>query len=206
MATSATPRMQRYARSICPFWPATSSSPSWRCPWCWSRSSSRSPAAFPQHRKIARWTFPLWLYVSVTGVITYVMLRLAQGSVSGMPVSERIPEPARRPPHPDDGTRQLLQWGRPWWARACFAAILLQTLLGGFSPTGASTNTGWFALIVALMCTPLRRSAADPRHRQVAPQPLQRPPPLSVRSDILFPYWRARKWRSPSTKFFFLAT
>lgn len=31
----------------------------------------------PQHRKIARWTFPLWLYVSVTGVITYLMLRLA---------------------------------------------------------------------------------------------------------------------------------
>ena len=35
---------------------------------------------FPQHRKVARWTFPLWLYVSATGVITYVMLRLAQGS------------------------------------------------------------------------------------------------------------------------------
>lgn len=34
----------------------------------------------PQHRRVARWTFPLWLYVSVTGVITYVMLRLAQGS------------------------------------------------------------------------------------------------------------------------------
>jgi len=32
---------------------------------------------FPQHRRIARWTFPLWLYVSVSGVITYVMLRLA---------------------------------------------------------------------------------------------------------------------------------
>jgi putative membrane protein len=32
----------------------------------------------PQHRKVARWTFPLWLYVSVTGVITYIMLRLAQ--------------------------------------------------------------------------------------------------------------------------------
>jgi putative membrane protein len=32
---------------------------------------------FPQHRRIARWTFPLWLYVSVTGVVTYVMLRLA---------------------------------------------------------------------------------------------------------------------------------
>jgi len=35
---------------------------------------------FAQHRKVARWTLPLWLYVSVTGVITYVMLRLAQAS------------------------------------------------------------------------------------------------------------------------------
>ncbi len=34
---------------------------------------------FPQHRKVARWTLPIWLYVSVTGVITYAMLRLAQG-------------------------------------------------------------------------------------------------------------------------------
>jgi putative membrane protein len=34
----------------------------------------------PQHRAVARWTFPLWLYVSVTGVITYVMLRLAMGT------------------------------------------------------------------------------------------------------------------------------
>jgi putative membrane protein len=33
----------------------------------------------PMHRKIARWTFPIWLYVSITGVITYAMLRLAIG-------------------------------------------------------------------------------------------------------------------------------
>lgn len=26
------------------------------------------------HRKLARWTFPIWLYVSVTGVAVYVML------------------------------------------------------------------------------------------------------------------------------------
>jgi putative membrane protein len=32
----------------------------------------------PQHRRVARWTFPLWLYVSVTGVVTYAMLRLAR--------------------------------------------------------------------------------------------------------------------------------
>ncbi len=28
----------------------------------------------PAHRRIARWTFPLWLYVSVTGVLVYWML------------------------------------------------------------------------------------------------------------------------------------
>jgi putative membrane protein len=33
----------------------------------------------PQHRKVARWTLPLWLYVSITGVVTWAMLRLAQG-------------------------------------------------------------------------------------------------------------------------------
>jgi uncharacterized membrane protein YozB (DUF420 family) len=29
---------------------------------------------FDRHRIIARWTYPLWLYVSVTGVIVYLML------------------------------------------------------------------------------------------------------------------------------------
>ncbi|MGD0831493.1 MAG: hypothetical protein ABR907_11145 [Terracidiphilus sp.] len=55
---------------------------------------------------------------------------------------------------PNDGTRQLLQWGGSMLAAGVLATLLLQTLLGGFSPTGASTNTGWFALIVALMCLP----------------------------------------------------
>ena len=29
---------------------------------------------FDRHRAIARWTYPLWLYVSVTGVLVYFML------------------------------------------------------------------------------------------------------------------------------------
>lgn len=29
---------------------------------------------FDQHARIARWTFPLWMYVSITGVIVYLML------------------------------------------------------------------------------------------------------------------------------------
>jgi hypothetical protein len=39
-------------------------------------------------------------------------------------------------------------------ATGLVAALLLVTVLGGFSATGASTNTGWFALILALMCLP----------------------------------------------------
>jgi putative membrane protein len=31
-------------------------------------------ARFDKHVRIARWTFPLWMYVSVTGVIVYYML------------------------------------------------------------------------------------------------------------------------------------
>ncbi len=30
---------------------------------------------FELHRKVARWTWPIWLYVSVTGVVVYFMLR-----------------------------------------------------------------------------------------------------------------------------------
>jgi uncharacterized membrane protein YozB (DUF420 family) len=29
---------------------------------------------FPKHRAIARWTYPIWMYVSVTGVVIYLML------------------------------------------------------------------------------------------------------------------------------------
>lgn len=29
---------------------------------------------FDRHRAIARWTYPIWLYVSITGVVIYLML------------------------------------------------------------------------------------------------------------------------------------
>ena len=36
---------------------------------------SRALAAkFDRHRRIARWTLPIWMYVSVTGVLVYVLL------------------------------------------------------------------------------------------------------------------------------------
>jgi hypothetical protein len=55
---------------------------------------------------------------------------------------------------PDDGTRQLLQWGGSMVGAGIVAAILLVTVLGGYTRLGATTNTGWFALIVTLMCIP----------------------------------------------------
>lgn len=55
---------------------------------------------------------------------------------------------------PDDGTRQLLQWGSSMVATGLVAILLLVTVLGGYTRDGATTNSGWFALIVALMCLP----------------------------------------------------
>jgi len=59
-----------------------------------------------------------------------------------------------RPPPPDNGTRQLLQWGGSMVATGLLCVLLLVTVFGGYSRLGASTNAGWFALIVALMCLP----------------------------------------------------
>jgi hypothetical protein len=70
-----------------------------------------------------------------------------------MPERPLNPKPARTA-QPDDGTRQLLQWGASTVGAGLLAGLLLVTVLGGFSPTGAHTNAGWLALIVALMCLP----------------------------------------------------
>ncbi len=35
-----------------------------------------SQERFSNHKKLARWTLPIWLYVSVTGVLVYLMLHV----------------------------------------------------------------------------------------------------------------------------------
>ena len=37
-------------------------------------SEERRTLCLARHRRLARWTFPIWLYVSVTGVVVYLML------------------------------------------------------------------------------------------------------------------------------------
>ncbi len=70
-----------------------------------------------------------------------------------MPAIPPIANPQRHG-QPDDGTRQLLQWGGSMVGAGVLAVLLLITVLGGYSATGANTNSGWFALIVGLMCIP----------------------------------------------------
>jgi hypothetical protein len=73
-----------------------------------------------------------------------------QASTTGCWIRDAMPATNQN----DDGTRQLLVWGGWIVGTGVVAAILLETMLGGISPTGASTNTGWFAFIVALGCIP----------------------------------------------------
>lgn len=41
------------------------------------------------HRRIARWTFPIWLYVSVTGVLIYLFLYVIYPGPSDLPKMDR---------------------------------------------------------------------------------------------------------------------
>jgi putative membrane protein len=38
---------------------------------------------FAQHRRLARWTLPIWLYVSVTGVLVFALLQIYGGAPMG---------------------------------------------------------------------------------------------------------------------------
>lgn len=41
---------------------------------------------FTEHRRVARWAYPAWLYVSITGVIVYVMLYHLASAREHMPL------------------------------------------------------------------------------------------------------------------------
>ena len=78
---------------------------------------------FDRHARIARVTFPIWLYVSVTGVVIYLMLYQ-------MPVPSLLPltprRPAAAPPHrpfppgldteKDAETVRAIRWGHESFA------------------------------------------------------------------------------------------
>lgn len=58
-------------------------------------------AEFARHRRLARWTLPLWLYVSVTGVVVYDALPALPCRMTGNAARRRqrtcdAPNPARQ--------------------------------------------------------------------------------------------------------------
>ncbi len=55
---------------------------------------------------------------------------------------------------PDDGTRQLLQAGIWTLLVGGLAALLTVTVFGGIGQHGPHTNSGWLALLLAMMCLP----------------------------------------------------
>lgn len=54
----------------------------------------------------------------------------------------------------DDGTRQLLQCGIGTMAAGVLAAALASSVFGGIGRQGPHTNSGWIALLIAMMCVP----------------------------------------------------
>ena len=69
---------------------------------------------------------------------------------------ERNPETTAQMPAslPDDGTRQLLLTGVWTLAAGVAATLLTKFVFGGIGPQGPHTNSGWLALIAAMMCLP----------------------------------------------------
>ncbi|MGD0155862.1 MAG: hypothetical protein ABSB50_07175 [Terracidiphilus sp.] len=98
-----------------------------------------------------------------------------------MPASSPTTRP-QSSAQPDDGTRQLLKWGGSMVGTGLVAVVLLETLLGGYTRLGATTNSGWFALIVALMSIPFGLMllalgvAKWLRNRRIANSRVQRTP------------------------------
>jgi len=57
-------------------------------------------------------------------------------------------------PAEDDGTSQLLKWGGWTLGIGLLCALLTKTVFGGIGPHGPTTNSGWMALIITMMCLP----------------------------------------------------
>jgi drug/metabolite transporter (DMT)-like permease len=55
---------------------------------------------------------------------------------------------------PDDGTEQLLRAGIWILVVGGLAALLTATVFGGIGVHGPHTNSGWLALLLAMMCLP----------------------------------------------------
>jgi hypothetical protein len=54
-------------------------------------------ANFRRHRQIARWTWPIWIYVSITGVVVYLMCYQLYTPGYSTPITKRTLAEASMP-------------------------------------------------------------------------------------------------------------
>ena len=81
---------------------------------------------FDQHKRIARWTLPLWLYVSVTGVLIYLLLyQIFQQKPAG--VTERVPGWPATNAQPRLATLKLLIGNQVITAELCRRRLEIMT-------------------------------------------------------------------------------
>ena len=50
-------------------------------------------ARYELHKKIAKWTWPLWMYVSITGVLIYLLLYQIFPQPKSIPKAQKTPSP-----------------------------------------------------------------------------------------------------------------
>lgn len=72
----------------------------------------------------------------------------------GLLMQQTAPRRSSATSQSDDGTRALLTTGIWTLVAGAIAALLAETVLGGIGINGPHTNSGWLALMVALMCLP----------------------------------------------------
>ena len=52
------------------------------------------------HKRVSRWTLPIWLYVSVTGVLIFVLLKLFNTPARALEFADRHERASSRPSSP----------------------------------------------------------------------------------------------------------
>jgi hypothetical protein len=61
---------------------------------------------FESHKRIARWTWPMWMYVSVTGVLIYLLLYQIFPQSKGAPAADEGPGKATTSLQTDSNNRE----------------------------------------------------------------------------------------------------
>jgi putative membrane protein len=101
---------------------------------------------FEKHRRLARWTLPIWLYVSVTGVVVYVMLYRMKWNAPSGPARAGITQPGIAQPGPRAPAAGLFGQIAQRFSRTTFHPYaILDKAQGGLRVSTIAVPDGWTA-------------------------------------------------------------